>query len=336
MKIYNSQSPHYSNRQLINTAQTGFLKVFSIRDNFFVQLVNGLFYILLGSVALPLRVITRSNIGERSIRLIHYMGAMALLFSLALYGINGFDKVTGEVFSLSITDSTTVREVYPFRTFVSGSTTLGKYRQLCQQQEEQYPESISNPDWKYFRDWQTYPKRGDAEHEVFYFRPIYFSGIKLRYPALQLPLVIVIVYLYLFFIRDLYVKAQFSYRRRNKIKWHSYDRGRGILQWLSNFNVEQTRIWVLESLFFIILSVVIVFAASNITLRFLFALILVQAIAMFIEDWQIAKRKRDVIFDMVDAELDSRMIQAERQKFLSKGKSSVSTPSVVLQDVIIS
>jgi len=275
--MYKNTFPKYGDQQFFAVGEAGMFKLFGINDNFVVRFINSLLVLLLGSLALPLRLSMRTKIGERSAGTSYVIGAALLLYLLTLMSVNDYNTFTGHIFNIPAL-------------------------------------SVS---------YENAPIESDQifEHQpmsIFYF------------------------YLGWFLLSYMGARALIISRRRKNIKWHSYYRGNGFLQWLKKYTkMEQTSIWMWEAA---IVGIGALLLTNNIedkdlaTLKLLTSFIFLQSIALFIEELIIKQRRRSIILNMVDSEIESRIITEARKKLVEDEEEMVSVSKLKtneLTDVII-
>ena len=286
MSIYKNQTTDQSLKQLGKTTEAGLYTAFGVQGGFVVSLVRGFFFLIIGSIALPLRVTTRTMIGERSVDFVRLVIGMAFMIMVGLYG-----------FTFSFLSSEPVAPYYKdIHPRLEDSSSVAEHREAVLEYR-----AYLRSKWEIQNLVEDYFPHGSS--------PVLIYTI-LCYCMLML--------------------YQHQVRKYEFVKRHSQYRGRTIMHAL--FPNEEDEInWVRDAffMFFVPWLLVIILDSPS-----LFFLLLIQSVALIIEEIAVKKRKRYAVLDINEAEIESKMINTYRAKFSEISSGGTTTRRAdIIEDV---
>ncbi|MEM9889061.1 MAG: hypothetical protein AAF849_24480, partial [Bacteroidota bacterium] len=259
-----------SAKRLATTGESAIYSIFNIKNNFVINTVRGIIFLIIGSIALPLSTTVRLRIGERSIDGVKFFIGYMIVLYIGLFG-----------FSLN--------PIY----FPDGKG----FRPV--------PEDYENIELyeKEFQEWDeraSFLRGSDLES----FLSGYFPNINFS---------VTIYFVLIILMRNLH---SMSIDKEKFVKRHSYYRGKTFWH-LFNIDREDESLWIADAVVWILIGF---FVISSID-RFLALLVMAQAIMLLIEEIAVKRKKRHAVLDIIDAEIESKIINEYRAKFVTKEES---------------
>lgn len=323
MSIYKNNKPLYSDKTLLQTGENAIYQVFQIKDQWVLRFIKTIIFLIIGGIALPLRLVFRRKIGERSIGFVSAVISIGIFAYLVIGSmvesitLSHWDKWTGNNFDLTLSShkDTTVylrnifdkhdlpKDIYfkdendVSNQIVFSNMTLNEYNTLVAE-KERIVARVNDQENFTIREQKIYKSPTSINSGYTFYTFFRTDPFSLLYIYMSLSLFCISF----FFFQNFGLKMP-------QQKWHSYHRGLGFINLI--FSGNQTLIWMIEAVLFLLIGWWFT-SFELIQWRLLGTVILIQAFALFIEEYAVHKRKREAILNLIDHEIESRMIAEQR------------------------